>query len=437
VSRPFRELTDRVGILRPLRIRDFRLLWTGMFVSMAGDGVYFVAIAWQVTTLSGRPSALALVGLAWTLPQVVFSLLGGVMADRFDRRRIMIAGDLLRLGALATIGALSISGRIELGHIYPLVAVYGVGQAIFQPSFTSIVPTIVPADVLVEANSLGQFVRPISLTVVGPAVGGLVIGLAGVGWAFAIDAGSFAFSALMILLMRARGVGERDAERSSMFDELVDGIRYVRRHRWLLIAMFAATISLLCTWGPWEALVPILIRQDLDGSAADLAAVFIAGGVGSVLAAILFGQRSRLPRRPVVILYGSWAFAMFMTAGFGVIDSIWQGMIVAFLAESGITILVIVWLTLVQRLVPGHLLGRVMSLDWMISTAGVPISFAIVGPVAEAIGVRSTLIWAGILGGLVTISFLFVPGARDPERDGTLRAAERARMFAEPSTAAG
>jgi DHA3 family tetracycline resistance protein-like MFS transporter len=92
---------------------------------------------------------------------------------------------------------------------------------------------------------------------------------------------------------------------------------------------------------------------------------------------------------------------------------------------------------LVQRLVPGHLLGRVMSLDWMISTAGVPISFAIVGPVAEAIGVRSTLIWAGILGGLVTISFLFVPGARDPERDGTLRAAERARTFAEPSTAAG
>lgn len=430
-------LIDRVGILRPLRIRDFRLLWTGMFVSMAGDGIYFVAIAWQVTTLSGRPSALALVGLAWTLPQVAFSLIGGVLADRLDRRWIMIAGDLLRLGALGVIGALSISGRIELGHIYPLVAVYGVGQAIFQPSFTSIVPTIVPAEVLVEANSLGQFVRPISMTVVGPAVGGLVIGLAGVGWAFAIDAGSFAFSALMIFLMRARPARERAEEPPSMFDDLAVGFRYVRRHRWLLIAMFAATVSLLATWGPWEALVPILIRQDLDGSAADLGAVFVAGGVGSVLAAVLFGQRSRLPRRPVVVLYVAWAFAMFMTAGFGIVDSIWQGMIVAFLAESGITILVIVWLTLVQRLVPGHLLGRVMSLDWMISTAGVPLSFAIVGPVAEAIGVRSTLIWAGVIGGLVTISFLFVPGARDPERDGSLQRTQQEEPLAERSAAAG
>jgi DHA3 family tetracycline resistance protein-like MFS transporter len=407
-----------------------------MFVSMAGDGVYFVAIAWQVTTLSGRPSALALVGLAWTLPQVLFSLVGGVMADRFDRRRIMISGDLLRLGALGTIGALSITGRVELGHIYPLVAVYGVGQAIFQPSFTSIVPTIVPSDVLVEANSLGQFVRPISMTVVGPAVGGLVFGIAGVGWAFAIDAASFAFSALTIWLIRARPVPAGEAP-PSMFSELAEGFGYVRHQRWLLIAMFAATVSLLATWGPWEALVPILVRRELDGSAADLGAVFVAGGVGSVLAAVLFGQRKRLPRRPVVVLYVSWAFAMFMTAGFGVVDSIWQGMVVAFLAESGITILVIVWLTLVQRLVPGRLLGRVMSLDWMISTAGVPLSFAIVGPVAEAIGVRATLIWAGVIGGLITISFLFVPGARDPERDGSLEGSAPVGELAEPSAAAG
>jgi MFS family permease len=391
-----------------------------------------------VTTLSGRPSALALVGLAWTLPQVLFSLIGGVMADRFDRRRIMISGDLIRLGALGAIGGLSISGAIELGHIYPLVAAYGVGQAIFMPSFTSIVPTIVPPERLVEANSLGQFVRPISMTVIGPALGGIVIGLAGVGWAFALDAVTFGFSAVMIFLIRTRVTRSRDGGQPSALREVADGFRYVRRHRWLLIAMFAATISLLCTWGPWEALVPILIRQDLRGSPGDLSLVFVAGGVGSVLAATLFGQRSTLPPRPVVVLYASWAFAMFMTAGFGVVATVWQAMIVAFLADAGITILVIVWLTLVQRLVPGELLGRVMSLDWMISTAGVPLSFAIVGPVAEAIGVRSTLIWAGVLGGAVTISFLFVPGARDPERDGSLDRARRVpEDVAEPTPAPG
>jgi predicted MFS family arabinose efflux permease len=318
------------------------------------------------------------------------------------------------------------------------VAAYGVGQAIFMPSFTSIVPTIVPPDRLVEANSLGQFVRPISMTVIGPALGGIVIGIAGVGWAFALDAVSFGFSAVMILMIGTRVTRDRDTEQPSALSEVAEGLRYVRRHRWLLIAMFAATISLLCTWGPWEALVPILIRQDLDGSPGDLSLVFVAGGVGAVLTAVLFGQRSSLPRRPVVVLYASWAFAMAMTAGFGIVDAVWQAMIVAFLAESGITILVIVWLTLVQRLVPGELLGRVISLDWMISTAGVPLSFAIVGPVAEAIGVRSTLVWAGVLGGLVTISFLFVPGARDPERDGSLQASRAVPEGAvEPSATPG
>jgi predicted outer membrane lipoprotein len=127
-----------------------------------------------------------------------------------------------------------------------------------------------------------------------------------------------------------------------------------------------------------------------------------------------------LPRKAVTLLYVSWALGMLMTAGFGVVDSIWQGMVVAFVSEGSITVLVIVWVTLVQRLVPIDLLGRVFSLDWMISLGGVPLSFAIVGPIAAAIGARTTLIWAGVLGAVVTLLFMFIPGARGPERDGSL-----------------
>jgi DHA3 family tetracycline resistance protein-like MFS transporter len=95
-------------------------------------------------------------------------------------------------------------------------------------------------------------------------------------------------------------------------------------------------------------------------------------------------------------------------------------MIVALATEACITILVVIWFTLVQRLVPNDLLGRVTSLDWMISIGGVPLSFAIVGPVASAIGARTTLVLAGILGGAITLAVMFLPGARDPERDGSL-----------------
>jgi hypothetical protein len=417
------ELPGRIGILRPLRLRDFALLWTGMAISMVGDGVYVVAIAWQVYEISNRPSALALVGVAWSLPQVLLMLLSGALADRFDRRRLMIAGDLIRCAAIATIGTLSITGRLTVALVVGLVVVYGVGQAIFQPSFSAIVPTIVPVNLLVEANSLAQFVRPFSMMLLGPLIGGLLIAAFGAGWAFVFDGGTFAFSALMILLMRTRREPRHADSGERLMSEVAEGLRYVIAHRWLILAMVGATVSLLATWGPWETLVPYVIKNELHGGPTALGLVFGAGGLGSVAAALFFGQRGTLPRRPVTALYLAWAIAMFGTAGFGLVTGVWQAMIVALATEACITILIVIWFTLVQRLVPHDLLGRVTSLDWMISIGGVPLSFAIVGPVASAIGARTTLVLAGILGGVITLAVMFLPGARDPERDGSLETA--------------
>jgi predicted outer membrane lipoprotein len=158
--------------------------------------------------------------------------------------------------------------------------------------------------------------------------------------------------------------------------------------------------------------------------------------VGSVLAALIMGQRGSLPRKAVTVLYLSWTVGMLMTAGFGIVTTVWQGMIVAFFSEGSITLLIVVWLPLLQRLVPPRLLGRVSSLDWVISIAGVPISFAIVGPIAGAIGADATLIWAGALGAGVTLGFMLIPGARSPERDGSLDAASAAPAGSASSEAA-
>jgi hypothetical protein len=419
----------RVGVLRPLRVRDFTVLWTGMTVSMIGDGFYYVAIAWQVYTLSNTPAALAVVGIAWSLPQVLFVLWGGVLSDRLDRRRVMIAGDLIRLVAIGTIGVLSIAGVITIPWLIVLVSVYGLGMAVFQPSFGAIIPMMVPSDLLVQANSLGQFVRPFAQTLVGPLLGGLLVASLGVGWAFVADAATFAFSAIMIALIRTKGrvrsTDEHD-EASGVLADIRAGLRFVRRERWILVAMVAATVSLLATWGPWETLIPFVVRNQLAGSAWSLGLVYGAGGVGSVAAAVLIGQRGRLPRKALTALYVSWAAGMYGTAAFGVVRSLWQAMLVALLTEGSITYLVVIWVTLLQRLVPAKMLGRVTSLDWMVSTAGVPLSFAIVGPTAAAIGVDLTLILAGLIGGTVTLAFMYVPGARGPERDGRLREAEPA-----------
>jgi predicted MFS family arabinose efflux permease len=186
------------------------------------------------------------------------------------------------------------------------------------------------------------------------------------------------------------------------------------------VGLLGASVTLLAAWGPWETLVPFLVRNDLGGSARDLGWVYGAGGVGSLAVALVVGQQGRLPKKAITAMYLAWAIALFAMVGLGIAHAVWQAMVVALVSESALTVLIVIWYTIMQRLVPQELMGRVSSLDWMMTTAGVPLSFAIVGPAAAAFGARTVLAGAGLVGGLVTLAFLFVPGARDPERDGRL-----------------
>ena len=181
----------RAGLLAPLRERDFRLLWSGMCVSLVGDGAFLVALAWQVYTISDTATAMSLVGIAMTVPTIVFLLVGGVASDRFDRRRIMLAADLVRAAAVGLLAVLSLTGALEIWHIVGLVVFYGAGAAFFAPAFDAIVPELVPPERLAQANALDQMVRPIAMRLAGPALGGVVIGAFGTGTAFALDAGTF------------------------------------------------------------------------------------------------------------------------------------------------------------------------------------------------------------------------------------------------------
>ena len=121
----------RVGLLRPLAFRDFRLLWTGMTLSLLGDGALLVALAWQTYQLSNRPAAMAAIGVALTVPQVLLALVGGVVSDRFERRSVMITTDVVRGGALAVLVVLSMAHALQLWHLLAFAAVYGAASAFF------------------------------------------------------------------------------------------------------------------------------------------------------------------------------------------------------------------------------------------------------------------------------------------------------------------
>ena len=397
-----------------LRIRDFALLWAGMSVSLVGDGVYVVALAWQVYDLSGSPTALSIVGVAWTLPLALFVLLGGVVTDRVERRRVMIAADLVRAFAVAVIGILSVTGAVELWHLVVMAAVFGTGEAFFGPAFSSIVPQIVPRELLLQANALDQFVRPLGFMLLGPALGGWIVAVLGPGEAFLLDALTFVVSALALALLYPRPLAPREGP-SSLLRDLREGFTFVRTRPWLWATLVAAAIFLLAYWGPIDVLVPYRVRNEVGGGADDYGLILAFGGLGSIAAAALVGRRG-MPGREVTFAYFAWAFGSLALVGLGVGTAVWQLMGFMFVEGALFTAGLVVWGTLVQTHVPGALLGRVSSLDWFVSTSFVPISFALTGPVSGVLGVQTTLVLAGVVACTVTLAFLHVPGVRDPER---------------------
>jgi len=405
----------RVGLLLPLRDPEFRKLWIAMCVSLLGDGAFLVAVAWQVYELSNAPTAMSVVGIAMTVPTIVFLLIGGVASDRFDRRKVMIAADLLRAVAGAALAALALTGAIEVWHIALIAAVYGTGAAFFAPAFDALVPDVVPQDRLAQANALDQLMRPIVFRMAGPAIGGVLVASASAGVVFALDAASFLVSAGTLMLVR---VAAPPAARghSSVRRDLVEGWRFVRARAWLWVTFASAAVAYLCFMGPVEVLLPYVVKNDLGGSARDLGMVFAAGGVGSVACAIAMGQRD-IPRRGITFIYACWTVATVAVAGYGLASAVWQLMLVAIAFNALETAGTIVWATLKQRHVPRRMLGRVSSLDWLISIGLLPVSFALTGPVASVLGSRGTLVAAGLVGAVVTGAAYFVPRVRDVETE--------------------
>ncbi|NMO55116.1 MFS transporter [Actinoplanes sp. TBRC 11911] len=395
-----------------LRHRQFRLLWTGMSASLIGDGILLVALAWQVYDLFGVPAAMSAVGVALSVPQIATLLFGGVVSDRYDPRHIMLVSDLLRGLIMGGLAMLSLSGLLTLPLMLVLIAGYGAAAGFFGPAFDSLVPRLVPASELVAANALDQFVRPAGLQILGPLLGGAVIAVGGSGWAFAANAATFAFSALCLLLMSQ--VAALPAAGSSFWHEMKEGVDYVRRHVWLWGTFLCATFTYLLFVGPTEVLLPYVVKHELGGSAAQLGLILTSGGLGAILAALTVGWLG-LPRLTMTYLYAAWAVATLAVAGYGLATSTWQLAAACVLVNGLEAAGTVAWATTKQKLVPEGMLGRVSSVDWFVSTALLPLSYAFAAPVAHSLGVRETLIGAGVLGALVTFGFLFLPGMRAPE----------------------
>jgi predicted MFS family arabinose efflux permease len=408
-----RGLSDSLAVLRQ---RDYRLLFCGQAVSVFGDRMVAVALAFAVLEVGGSTSAVGLVLACATLPLVGSVLVGGVVADRTSRRAVMVGADLVRLASQGTMSALLIAGAAEVWTLALLAGVTGAATGFFNPASAGLLPAVVASEQLQQANGL-RATAVSTGEILGPLAAGVLVAAAGAGWAIAIDAATFAISAAFLMRLRLPAHGA--PEPGSFLSDLRDGWGAFRSCRWVwTIVGYFAIVNLL--WGAWSALGPVVADRDLGGAEA-WGTVLAAIGAGALVGS-LWATRAK-PRRPLVVLAlteGVFALPLAFLAAGAPVPLLALG---ALLSGGAMMLGNAVWETTLQRHIPHEVLSRVSSYDWFGSLVFYPLGLAIWGPVAAAIGISVSLWLAFVLMAIAVLALLAVPDVRRlPAHPGTVAA---------------
>jgi MFS family permease len=401
-------------VLRALRQRDFAILLGGQSVSFLGDGIFNVALAWQALRLPSGAAALGTVFLVRSLTRVAILLVGGALADRYQKRLLILTGDLLQMLAVGALAYVAATGDVQLWQLSVVAAVTGLGSGIFLSSSSALVPEIVETGSLESANSLRSSAQQVMLDFLGPALGGVLVAAAGTAAAFAVDALTFLASIVALLFIRPRRTVEAVGP-STLFKEVREGVGYVARTPWIWVSLIAVgTVGNFASFGPLNVLIPLLVREHLQAGAGALGLVFASYGVGGFLAAIAVGSGRIRTTTPVPAYMGWMAGAIGLGCLAFVPNAVVAGAVLVVVGFGG-QIGNIVWETLLQKLVPARLLGRVVSIDWLVSLSLQPLGIALAAPVAAWLGVPLTFIAGAALTTSTMSVGLSLRSVRHPE----------------------
>ena len=407
--------------LLPFARRQYRLLASGLILAMFADGVWTIAVIWQIIALGGGPGQVSLATGVAAVGMLVSTLAGGVLADRISQRHIMIGLEVAKMVAFGAISLASIAGVLQLWHVVVASLLGGITTGMYYPAYSALLPGVVAPSELQAANGIEGFFRPVVFQAVGPMVAGAVIGAWAPGPAVLMAAVAAILSSVCYLGMApvtARRFGETGEDAPEVVEgagarrivgDLAEGFVYMARTPWLWGTLLFACVLVLATLGPIEVLVPFALRERIDGGATQHAWVLAGFGLGAAAASLVFASIP-MPRRYLTVMFSLWAFSSLPLVLMGLADSTW--MFVAAGVTMGILFdgPMVLWGTLLQRRVPPALLGRIASLDFFVSVALMPVSMAIAAPVSSAIGLTATFVLAGLLPVPIAWAFYFAAG---------------------------
>ncbi len=382
----------------PLSLPDFRFLFSARAISYVGTYLAPIAVAFAILDNGGGATAVGLSFAAWTLAQVAMLVFGGVVGDRVPRRLVMIGSDVASTAVRATMGVLLVSGHAEVWQLIALQACGGAAVAFYSPASYGLVREVVPEDQLQQANGLLAIARYAAFPL-GAAIGGSIVALIGPGTALLVDAGTYATSALLLSQIQVKSIARAGA---GFLHELREGWSAFVEQTWVWVLVLYVSLYFLITYAPFFVLGPYVAKHSMDG-ARSWAFVVTGEGVGSLLGG-LAGLRWR-PRQPMV----TTGLLLMVTAAQNLVLAFHPTTLLLSLTATGagfaFALGSVVWDTTLQRKVAPEKLARVASYGWMGAMVFLPAGYALAGPIATAIGLKTYLV---IAAAWIVVSTLFV-----------------------------
>lgn len=391
--------TSRVGVLRE---RNFRLFFIGQSTSQVGSGMAPVAITFAVLA-HGNATDVGLVSAAGLVPLVLLLLVGGVIADRFSRRLVMLSSDSLRTLAEICLGCWILLQPPPLWVFMSLAALMGVGQAFFSPAMTGLVPQVASKENLQQANAVYGLSGSIA-GIMGPAIAGVIIAVSSAGWAVLIDGLTYGVSVVSLFLISIDWVASETVE--TFVRQLKQGWTefWARTWLWVIVLEFSLVNALI--FAPMFVLGPVIAKESLGGAPA-WGLVLAIEAAGSVLGgALMLRWRPSRPLLAATLSTLLWAWPLLALAHRGPLWLIASG---TFLSGIGLAVFGTLWTTTMQHEVPSDVLSRVSAYDWFGSLVFLPIGLAIIGPVSESLGTTTTIVGATVLFLALNVAALAVP----------------------------
>ena len=381
--------------------RDFRILWFGACTSSIGTWVQKVAQSWLVLELTNSPKYLALDVFLAEVPILLFTLIGGVIADRQDRRKLLLASQVAQMSTAFTLALLVVTGWVEVWHVLVLSFLSGSAQAFGGPAYQSLIPSLVRTEHLPNAIALNSIQFNIARAV-GPMLAGITLHTVGTAACFGLNGLSFLVVIAALLSLRITHVSPT-AERH-MLDELRIGLVYVRDHRALrTLTLLALASTFLAV--PLLTFLPVFARYVFDSGVGAYSEMMTWSGVGSIAGALVVAWMGRFRHMGVWALGVQMALGL-LTIGFALSRVLWASHLLLLVSGAALMIVASLVTSLVQLIAPNEMRGRVMSIYMVAFRGGMPLGNLLTGFVVEGLGAPGAIAINGGLLAVVAVWFL-------------------------------